>query len=267
MIATHQLDPQIAVERIYRAEPRKPQSHCDRRGDLLLADLRIDDDEKKGAHRMVLRLANRHDCQAPARLRTLLQTASRPGPFAGCAAALAAVAAFFPQVLCDDDRHTTDITYARTALQLLGLIERCSTCGLWLPVESFAGQPDRGKPVCKACHDTDSEAKQSRMLRTRPMITCSCCGKRKPHFGHGRCEACNARWRKAGCPPEGPPPPPLPAAQLSAQRAKERMRRYAELRAQGYSRTDAAREVGVTRKTTYDYDRRLQEEREEGKAQ
>lgn len=58
-------------------------------------------------------------------------------------------------------------------------------------------------------------------------ITCTACGRVATHGGHGWCDACYKRWRKAGCPKGGPPQPrePLPCGTTAAW---QRHRRHGE---------------------------------------
>lgn len=64
-------------------------------------------------------------------------------------------------------------------------------------------------------------------MSTRPYVTCGACGRTAHHGGHGWCDACYKRWRKAGCPQGGPPTPraPLPCGTTAAW---QRHRRHGE---------------------------------------
>lgn len=116
MTLSRDLDPQHAVDRIRRNAPtKKPVGGYDYdiRSDVVLSHVaQIGREELDAAHRMVRRLANRHNCQAPARLRALHATSIRP---------------VNPAQLCDDPRHSDDVTAANTVLQMLGLTTESST--------------------------------------------------------------------------------------------------------------------------------------------
>ena len=92
---------------------------------------------------------------------------------------------------------------------------------------------------------------------------CACCSKpRRKRSGqpgwkgaHGNCEACDRRWRAAGCPEDGPPPP-MSAQDRTARSSRTlalaraaRLAEYARLRDCGWGIAEAARDIGVTVKT------------------
>lgn len=49
--------------------------------------------------------------------------------------------------------------------------------------------------------------RRAQRLASRPAITCSSCGRERPHKAYGRCSRCDHRWRYFGRPADGPPPP------------------------------------------------------------
>ncbi|SET51438.1 hypothetical protein [Nonomuraea wenchangensis] len=81
----------------------------------------------------------------------------------------------------------------------------------------------------------------------------------------GWCSACYQRWKRAGRPAEGPPPPMSreDARQLAiaSVRANAAARRedYRELRSWGEPRDQAAARIGVTWRTAGRYERVLRE--------
>lgn len=89
-------------------------------------------------------------------------------------------------------------------------------------------------------------------------LTCRTCPaplKRKcAGSAHKLCRSCYLRWRKAGFPDEGPPPPARPWEHHLAARREE----YAELRSWGVSVADAAERMGVSLKAAKRCEARLQ---------
>lgn len=77
-------------------------------------------------------------------------------------------------------------------------------------------------------------------------ITCACgCGRSGRHDTSGWIGACATRWRKAGRPDTGPPPP-HPATEA-------RRRKYAALAALGRSKTYIAWRLSVSIRTVERY--------------
>ena len=83
---------------------------------------------------------------------------------------------------------------------------------------------------------------------------------------HGWCDACYSRWRRAGQPDTGPPPAqprqfPAHAGDLGraavAAAAQERLHRYEGLIRSGFSPKQAARRMGVSVYTAWNYGKRL----------
>jgi hypothetical protein len=106
--------------------------------------------------------------------------------------------------------------------------------------------------------------------------TCSSCGrpllpragKARGHQGaRGRCSTCDSRWRKAGCPPGGPPPPLThaertarsagPAGAASKAARDRRLAEYAASRELGFPVAMAAADAGVSEVTGWRYERLL----------
>ncbi|HET6633809.1 MAG TPA: hypothetical protein VFH77_02155 [Streptomyces sp.] len=48
-------------------------------------------------------------------------------------------------------------------------------------------------------------------MKSRPTVTCSACGEKRLHRGHGWCDTCYGRWVYHGKPASGPPPRRTPA--------------------------------------------------------
>lgn len=92
-------------------------------------------------------------------------------------------------------------------------------------------------------------------------IICACCGKPGMHGGHGWRRTCYSRWRVAGRPPEGPPPPQEPHADLALAEAREavqdrkqqRKARAIQLHRDGGKPDQIARRLGVTERTVLRY--------------
>lgn len=82
----------------------------------------------------------------------------------------------------------------------------------------------------------------------------------------GWCSACYQRWKRAGRPAEGPPPPMTREESrqlgIAACRANAAAKRedYAELRSWGDSCEQAAARVGVSERTVWRYERILREQ-------
>ena len=95
---------------------------------------------------------------------------------------------------------------------------------------------------------------------SKRIITCRCCGRRGQHAGYGWISGCIKRWRNAGRPPEGPPPPRDP----TEEQRQERLARVEEYvfftREYGLSREDAAGRLGICLRTAERYERTLREE-------
>lgn len=105
---------------------------------------------------------------------------------------------------------------------------------------------------------------------TRPARTCAAphCGREftnpvyrrnaasYPRRGHcGYCPPCYRRWADHGYPPQGPPSP-----QRSGRKpgpVAGRVEDYAEFRALGLSRAEAALRLGITRRTIQRYETAL----------
>lgn len=105
------------------------------------------------------------------------------------------------------------------------------------------------------------------MTRTRPLITCTCCKRVRPHRAHRWCDGCYDRWRKAGRPDDGPPPPRprehniRPGRNVMIERlrtdTRNRTTAYAELHAMGVGIAEAAARLGVNVRTIARYRKRL----------
>lgn len=105
------------------------------------------------------------------------------------------------------------------------------------------------------------------MTRTRPLITCTCCERVRPHRAHRWCDGCYDRWRKAGRPDDGPPPPRPRANNTRAGRnalierlrtdARNRTTAYAELHDMGVGIEEAATRLDVTVRTIGRYRKQL----------
>ena len=86
-------------------------------------------------------------------------------------------------------------------------------------------------------------------------VVCTNCGNEGTHGGHGWCGTCASRWRAAGCPESGPPPPQDPrvnavkareiANAISKRRAAERRAEYIRLHNAGLDPAAAAQQLGV----------------------
>lgn len=82
------------------------------------------------------------------------------------------------------------VELTRDILPIIGLIEAepltCVACG----------KPARlgGKGMCHTCLEA-TYRKSAR--KPAPVVTCGDCGEEKPHYGNGRCAACNQRRRRA----------------------------------------------------------------------
>ena len=80
---------------------------------------------------------------------------------------------------------------------------------------------------------------------------------------NGRCEACDRRWRKAGRPGSGPPPPMTAAERTARSTAAskaaigQRLTEYAESRRLGFSVAVAAADAGVGERTGWRYEKLL----------
>ncbi|MFC5744790.1 hypothetical protein [Actinomadura rugatobispora] len=81
-------------------------------------------DDRERAHLLIRRLANRHQCTAPAAVSALVCLALGAGPVASAALWPAAVALLKPGSMCERPaRHASDVTDALMALRVLGLVE------------------------------------------------------------------------------------------------------------------------------------------------
>jgi len=73
---------------------------------------------------------------------------------------------------------------------------------------------------------------------SRPIVECACCGVEGQHQGNGYITACYHRWRRAGFPPEGPPPAPISSAGFADE--------YRFLRDSGETHDTACDRIGVS---------------------
>lgn len=92
-------------------------------------------------------------------------------------------------------------------------------------------------------------------------IICACCGKPGMHGGHGWRRTCYSRWRVAGRPAEGPPPPldshadlALAEARKAIQARKQQLKARAIRHARrGNKPARIAQLLGVTERTVHRY--------------
>ncbi len=105
-------------------------------------------------------------------------------------------------------------------------------------------------------------------------VNCSCCGLSGPHEAHGWRTACYARWRDAGMPAGGPPPPQdrrevskrtfarLPwSLNGRIEHSKSMREEYIELLdVFGLDRAEAATRLGISLRTAYRYEARHREQ-------
>lgn len=150
MASKFQVDAQHLTQRAYRRSS-KPVGSTELAGQSVMygASVGVDAGEAAVVEDRVRRRANRHRCQAPARLREALAAAQQDGPRAAAAAVLAGKIAADPGAYCGDPRHGEDAAWLAEVLELLGLREtvrrrtrgdaisarprsdygRCGTCG------------------------------------------------------------------------------------------------------------------------------------------
>lgn len=101
----------------------------------------------------------------------------------------------------------------------------------------------------------------------RRVVHCPECGQRRAQGLGEWCSACARRWIRAGRPAGGPPPPedkrsPEHVERLAAGRRAAKASRvedYADLLSFGLTREEAAARLRVTVRSTYRYDRALNE--------
>lgn len=105
-------------------------------------------------------------------------------------------------------------------------------------------------------------------------IICACCGLTGQHEAHGWRTACYARWREAGKPTDGPPPPQdrrevskrtfarLPwSLQGRIELSKSMREEYFELLDLfGLDRAEAAKRLNISLRTACRYEARRREE-------
>ncbi|WP_329520533.1 hypothetical protein [Spirillospora sp. NBC_01491] len=98
-------------------------------------------------------------------------------------------------------------------------------------------------------------------MRHRPTVTCACCGRTGEHAGRGWILACHRRWRAAGRPDTGPPPPSRRYPSTTAAAIAGRIEDYRELtRDHGLTVTAAALRLGVDARTAFRYEARIRKE-------
>jgi hypothetical protein len=105
-------------------------------------------------------------------------------------------------------------------------------------------------------------------------VNCACCGLTGPHEAHGWRTACYTRWREAGMPAGGPPPPQdrrevckrtfarLPwSLQGRIEHSKSMREEYIELIDHfGLDRAEAAKRLNISLRTAYRYEARHREQ-------
>lgn len=99
--------------------------------------------------------------------------------------------------------------------------------------------------------------------RSNRIIICTCCERRRRHAGYGYCATCYSRWRRAGRPDGGPPPPQplgikghenLAHAQAAIRmRSEQTLADYAALHKAGVSDEGIAARMGVSFRTVERY--------------
>jgi hypothetical protein len=69
-------------------------------------------------------------------------------------------------------------------------------------------RPHAARRLCIACYQR--RRREGRPQEVRHTITCAACGEDHPHAAHGWCTPCYQRWVRHGRPTDGPPPPRQP---------------------------------------------------------
>jgi len=87
----------------------------------------------------------------------------------------------------------------------------------------------------------------------RQLINCACCGRPGFYGTNNWVKACAERWRRAGRPTTGPPPPRKPAADPSASPLAQRRAEYAALADLGRSTTYIAWKLSISERTVQRY--------------
>jgi hypothetical protein len=143
-----------------------------------------------------------------------------------------------------------------------------------LPV--VAGTAGAHNALAPADHSGGGAAGASALRKPRRpyTINCACCGLTGTHEAHGWRTACYARWREAGKPKDGPPPPqdkrevckktfarlPWPL-QGRIEVSKSMREEYFELLDLfGLDRREAAKRLNISLRTASRYEARRREE-------
>lgn len=125
----------------------------------------------------------------------------------------------------------------------------------------------RGEPIDDACREAHN-AKNGplrRAARASEGTPCtSCPGMRKPYTGlpsKDWCQNCYDRWKRAGRPADGPPPPPAnpsePGAEANRRKSAERRQEYYDLRdLMGFTPEQAASDIDISPRTARKWDKR-----------